>query len=218
MNTKKFIDRLVHSARAVKPLASPEKRVGAWLLIAVICLFIGIILTGFSPRYTELWSSPLQLIETIAILLTTLAAAVIAFFLSVPGRFKGRMLWFIVVPFLVWCGSIGFRIWEMYGTVGVKQIMAVTGYACVTDLFFLGLIPSILIFVMVGLAAPLKKGATGMFAVMAGIGLAAFGLQFTCNLLSDPLHVWIFHVLPVIGIGVCGFFVGKLFLIKSKKP
>jgi len=211
----KFIKDLAKSAKPVQQLASPLTRLGAWLIIAFICLFIGIAITGVSAQFKLVFTTPILFLETLSIILMSISAAVIALLLSVPGRFKPRMLGFVGLPFMVWVSLLSFRMWQLYSQTGVISWIEKNGFGCISNLLIIGLIPSIVLFSMIYLAAPLKSKLTGFIGLIAGMGLAALGLQFTCVFLFDPFHIAAFHVLPIVLIAICGIYLGKVILKKG---
>lgn len=87
------------------------------------------------------------------------------------------------------------------------------GFSCVKEIALTSIIPSIGIFVLIRKAAPLNRASVGWLTLTCGAAFGAVATPFSCPM-SDPLHLLIWHALPVLAIGTVGKGLGNLILKK----
>ena len=211
MRTRDLIEQLSHRVEPVKPLAPPHVRFGVWLVAALLCVGAGVGLSSLRQDLGQIVDSPVFLLETVLIGLTAVFSAGSAFVLSVPGT-RGRLtgtlpplaaaLWGITL--LVILG-----IDERYATGFAVEFLG--GEGCLARILILGVLPGVLLFIMIRQAAPLDDRQTGILAALAVAALGALGLQFVC-LNNHPVHLFLWHFLPVVAVALLGSLLGRWFL------
>ncbi len=209
MKTNDLIDQLGTRLQPVKRLPRPWIRFARWFAAMGLCFGAAMALRGIREDLFQRLTDPLFVLSTLMILATATLSAAAAFQLSVPGE---ERRWTRRVPLLalgMWVAMIAFH--AMSGA----PLMGGAGWGCARDVLLLGAIPGVLLFWMVRGAAPLKLNWTGVFVMLALGALGALGTQLGCH--DDaPLHLLLWHFVPVILVGLSGIVLGR-FLLRGRK-
>ena len=212
MKTDDFIKQLSSDVKPVKRLASPGKRFFIWFLASFFSISLGISLMGIRSDFSQALINPRFVLETLAILAIAILAAAGAFMMSVPGMGSRPIIrWLLIIPSIAWLLSLVFRLYTIYSQANSFAFIFDYGFGCIRDIFLLGILPGSFLFFMLKAAAPLRLSWTGALATLSAAAIAAVGVQFTCSV-DSPVHIFLWHVLPVIVIGVTGIALGKYLL------
>jgi len=87
------------------------------------------------------------------------------------------------------------------------------GFTCLSDIILTSLPTSAVLFFLIRKAAPLKRDKVGFLVLLSGAAYAALGVHFTC-IDDSPLHIVMWHLLPVVIVAVIGIFLGRRVLRK----
>ncbi len=205
MKTEHLIEKLIQTNRPVKRLTTPVLSFLKWAFVSMLCMGVGVSLFGLISDLESVVFQNGFTFQFLCSLMLALMSALSAFILSVPDEEK---TWVNILPLAtlaLWLLSISqsFYFNEIIkGGIGVN---------CVRDIVVLSIVPAALLFAMLRRAAPLNKGKVGTFAALSVASLGALGTQFICHN-DDPLHLILWHYLPVLFIGFSGFFLGKFLL------
>ena len=127
-----------------------------------------------------------------------LASLMAAFAASIPGAHGRRWALIAAGALLAWLLVVVAAALEGdHGHVG-------TGVGCLRNLAVFSLPPGLLLYLMLGRAAPLDRGTVGTLASMGTSALAHVGTRFVCHN-DGALHVLVWHfsfVLLLSGIGI----------------
>lgn len=205
MKTENLINALVNHAKPVKRLSSPPVRFLRWLIAVMFCLGAGILLFGLRPDLHSVAFAPSFSFQALFVFGLALLSALSAFLLSVPDK---KNLWLDTLPIVTGVALAGTLLWGIFGS---DSTHAGLGFTCIRDIVVLGLLPGALLFFMLMQAAPLRLGKVGFFAMLSVGALGAFGTQFICKN-DDPLHILLWHYLPVLVLGAVGIMLGNIFL------
>jgi hypothetical protein len=209
MKTNDFIKQLSSDVKPVKRLASPGKRFFIWFLASFFSISLGISLMGIRSDFSQALMNPRFVLETLAILAIAILAAAGAFMMSVPGMGSRPIIrWLLIIPSIAWPLSLAYRLYTIYSQANSFAFIFDYGFGCIRDIFLLGILPGSFLFFMLKTAAPLRLSWTGALATLSAAAIAAVGVQFTCSA-DSPVHIFLWHVLPVIVIGVAGIGLGK---------
>lgn len=176
METDELIQRLATSAHPVERLASPWRRTGQWLSVAVPSVLLLAVWMSLREDLAEKLAEPRFAIEQVAALATAVTAAVAAFCLVVPG-YSRRLALLPVVPLSVWLGSLGqgcFQAWLRLGD-GAWQIHP--DWICFPAIATVGAIPALAMATMLRRGAPLAPRLTVALGGLAAAALGNFGLR-----------------------------------------
>lgn len=205
MKTEDFIHEIAEGSRPVRQLDSPVVRFVRWSLISFLCLGVGLAVFGVRPDLESVVQTPSFFLQGFFALSLAVLSALSAFILSVPDK---RKPWLHIVPgttLVLWLGVI------VQVFITSNGIHGGLGLSCIRDIVVLGLLPGAFLFLMIGKAAPLKIGRVGLLAGLSVAALGALGTQFICRN-DDPLHILLWHYVPVLLLGGIGFFLGRLIL------
>lgn len=210
MSTQNLIKELSQKMQPVKSLPSPWVRASLWLFSTFLCIGSSVFLLGLRHDINQIIFSANFLFQTFIIILLAAFSVVGAFFLSIPGKPK---TW-VNVSFLFPLGILIFALlgqvgWNIYQS-GSAPVLG-QGYYCSRDVLVLGIIPGLLLTLMVKKAAPINFGLVGVLIFLATFSLAALGVNLICHG-TDPFHLLIWHITPVILIGGIGRLLGRFFL------
>ena len=208
MKTEQLIQALVADARPVQRLAKASTRCARWLSLALALVVVGATRGGLRPDLAEKARNAVFLLENAALLSVFFLAARSAFELSVPQEQRPLATFSLpLLAFLLWLALVLVRSQSGVG-VGEFELAARTGRACVWRILGLGLLPALACWAMLRRAAPLAPGWAGLFLSLSAFSLAALGTQTLCA--SDgPLHVFWWHCLPVLVLGLVGSCLGR---------
>jgi hypothetical protein len=202
MKTESLIETLSQDARPVKPLLRPSLRLALWSLFAALWMAAAIAVIGRRNDLGSIYQSPGFLLQAILLAALALLSAYSAFSLSVPGRKKS---WLLIVPAIV---LLFWLFWIASEVFSADALEAGTGLNCLRNILLLSLPPGFLLCFMLKKAMPLKAGTAGMLAALGTAALANMGTRFLCHH-ENPLHLFIWHFLPVFAFTCAGAIVGR---------
>ena len=205
MKTEDLISSLSEKNTPAPEIRPPFARFVLWLLAALFSVGAGIAVFGLRHDHGDLLSDPVHIAQSIFSMLLAASSALSAFFLSVPDRSRR---WTTVVPAggaFLWLIAI---VVSLYGT---EHADGGLGFSCVRDILVLAAPPGLVLFIMLRRAAPLRPGKVSLFAALAVAALGALGTQFICTN-DDPLHILIWHYVPVFVVGWFGVALGHKIL------
>jgi len=212
MKTDDMIKKIASSAKPIKKLGTPLIRFLKFIVAAALCVGVGIAVGGFRHDIGTKLSEPMFILEALIILFLVISSAAAALVISMPNT--KQSLWakrFPFVPLLVWLGFLAFELFFVYRDMGMDGFMIDYGMMCVRDILLLAVVPGLVLFFMIQKAAPTKLGLVGVLILLAVAALGAMGTQFMCSI-SDPLHILLWHFVPVLSLGGIGLFLGRMIL------
>ena len=176
MQTEKLIRQLARSAEPVRPIASPSRRLAAWLLIAIPFMVMVVLIMSPRPDLVERLADPRYLAEQGLALLTALSAAVAAFAMVVPGM-SPRWRLLPVVPAVMWLATLGAGCLADWRRLGTEALRLTQDAECLLYISLIGSVPALFMLWMLRRGAPLRPGRTALMGALAAAGLGAFGLR-----------------------------------------
>ena len=169
--TERLIERLVAEAQPVRRLPPPAVRSARWLLSIATLGVLAVALLGDHARLQRLLGDPGRMVETVAIVLTGIAAVLAAFHLAVPGRGAGWLA--APLPFLaVWLAASG------YGCLAHAGGSWRQSGDCFLFLLGVGLPLGLSLFLLLRRAAPLDPARVALTGALGAAAVAAALLQF----------------------------------------
>jgi hypothetical protein len=208
VKTDELIEHLVAEAKPVRRLADPSRRAVWWTAAALAATALGVGYFGVRRDISEVWRNPL-VITRLALLAATLWLAVTtAFRLSVPGReLRAWARWWPLVALgaLVSLSAAEVLTGAVTGSMGSP----LRGWMCVRKVAFVGTLPAVLAVVLIQRAAPLEPKWTALLGVLAAGAAGALTSEMACPI-HAPIHIFLWHVLPVAVFAVLGAVIGSL--------
>jgi hypothetical protein len=194
-NTDQLIDRLVADASPVRRLIDPRRRAAVWTAIALFSVALGVAHFGVRRDIGgALFFVPFLL--RIALLAATMWLAVVsALRLAIPGADQraGARWWPLVLLGAVVAVTAGeFAVASLAGDVGAPAY----AWRCVRKLTFVGAMPVLAAMFLIRRAAPLDPVWTALLALVASGAAGALTSEIACPI-RLPMHVMLWHVLPI---------------------
>lgn len=193
-NIDQFIDKLSSELKPIRKLLPLKWRIplfiiGQILIVTVLFLIYSSLSNQTSQFYDHALQNPYFLIQVILILLTWISASAVTLLSTLPGRFKRVYLLFPSLCFISLLISVFLNYWDL------EQISHSHRAICMVEISLLAIAP---FFFMIQL---LKKGffiSKRLSMTLGSFSCALFPaliMHFMCN--THPMHVLIFHFLPV---------------------
>ena len=210
------IARLVRSATPVTPLERPSVRLARWAITSTALALVSVAILGVRPDVAAQMMNGWFVARATATLAIVVAAAIVAFFMSVPGIGPSRLLRALpLAACLVWAVML-------VGTIAAARsplalLLQVTPHpSCVLLIAVTALSPGVMLVRMLRHAAPLQAAWTAGFAGLASLGVGALGAQFVCTNDAAAHHL-LWHFAPVALLTVAGIAVGSSLLGRPRR-
>lgn len=190
------IARLVRSATPITPLDPPPVRAARWAIASAGLALLSIVILGVRYDLAAQIVSAWFVARAAATLAVILAAALLAFFMSVPGVEPPRAV--RALPFagyLVW-GAMLIAAIAIAGSP-VDQLLQVRPHlSCALLVAAIAVSPGVMLVRMLWHAAPLQPRWAGALAGLASAAAGALGAQFVCTNDAAAHHL-LWHFAPV---------------------
>jgi hypothetical protein len=212
MNTEQMIRALASKAC---PVSRPERPVvlfSRWITVTVLYLATGVMLIGTRGDLAHVWHSFGFLFHTLVVASLTLLAAISAFVLSIPDQKLRWAAWMPAVAVAVWLAWIV----GVLVAVGDLGAGAGTGRKCLQNIVALSLPTGLLMYHLLGRAAPLRTSITGWLAALSASAAADLATRFICRH-DHASHALVWHFAPVLAISCAGLLWGRV-LLKWDSP
>jgi hypothetical protein len=192
VRTDDLILELARDANPVRRLPPPGRRAALWLALALPYAAFVIALSGSAPGLGQMAQNTRFLVEQAATLATAVTAAVAAFSLLVPGRSR-RLAWLPLFPLAVWLLTLGQGCLADWRRLGPEGLSLRIDWDCFVPMFWIGLLPTVAMVVMLRRGAPLAPRQTMTLGALAIAALTNFALQlFHVGDVSIMVLVWHF--------------------------
>jgi hypothetical protein len=207
VQTDELIRDLASHAAPVRRLACWSRRTALWTALALVSVATVVLVLGARRDLLEVLTSPGFAVEELLLLTTAVTAAAGALIVAVPGAERSALVrWLPVmagVAALAWAGAVLAVAAATDGATG----RFVPAWHCVGRTVAAGLVPGIALLIMVRSAAPLRAAWAGLLALLATSAIGVLATNMIC--FNDrPLHVLIWHVLPMSVIAALGAALG----------
>jgi hypothetical protein len=169
ITTPDLIEALTANATPVRRLRPPLARATGWLSLAAVILVLLAVSHGARPDLAQRLQQPMFVVSIVASLLTGVLAAIASFLVSLPDRSRGWLL--LPLPALVvWISTIGYGCLTDWVDFDAGTLRMGEAARCFATLVLTSVPLSLLMFVMLRHAAPLRPmpvALTGSLAVAA---------------------------------------------------
>jgi hypothetical protein len=174
ITTPDLIEALAANVTPVRRLRPPIARAMLWVSVAALILMLLAVSHGARPDLTQRLQQPTFVVSILASLLTGILAAIASFLVSLPDRSRGWLL--LPLPSLVvWLSTIGYGCLTDWVDIDANGLRVGETARCFATLVLTGVPLSLLMFVMLRHAAPLRPvpvALAGSLAVAAMTGSA----------------------------------------------
>jgi hypothetical protein len=175
ITTPDLIEALAANAAPVRRLRPPLSRATLWLSVAAVILVLLAVSHGARPDLAQRLREPSFVASIFASLLTGILAAIASFLVSLPDRSRGWLL--LPLPALVvWLSTIGYGCLTAWVDIGADGLRAGEAARCFATLVLTSVPLSLLMFVMLRHAAPLRPLPVALTGSLAVAGMTASAL------------------------------------------
>jgi hypothetical protein len=202
VTTDLLIARLVSEAGPVRRLVDPRQRASLWTAAALVCTFLGVLHFGVrrdfdaAIRGVELWLR-------LALLTSTLWLAISASFrMSVPGR--ETRVWRRWWPLVALGALVAVVAGDVAATAlaGTHRGSPMRAWTCLRKVSLVGAFPAALAVLLIGRARTLEPQWAATLGIVAAAAAGGLTAELACPIRA-PLHILLWHALPVVaGIAV----------------
>jgi hypothetical protein len=195
-NTDQLIERLVAEASPVRRLVDPRRRAALWTALALVCVALGVAWFGVRGDIAGAMGFVPFLLRIALLVATMWLAVVAALQLAVPGADQRAWTrwWPLVLLGAALAVTAGeFVVASMAGDVGGPLF----AWRCVRKLTIVGAVPVLAAMVLIRRAAPLDPVWTALLALVASGAAGALTSEIACPI-GQPMHVMLWHVLPIV--------------------
>lgn len=211
METKNLIQKLSNDHKKVKPVESVPVQFLKWILISILCLLAGIGTLGLREDWQFLFKTPLLLLQNILLLISFISVGFCALNLARPGRLTIKIITLsLLTPIIMW-GAV-LLIMILTDSYQPQKAFKIS-FGCIKDILIIGMLPGAALFFFISRGVILKRFLSGLMSTLAFLMIGAWAVQFTCHN-DDPLHIVIWHFLPIIVLALIG---ASIYLSLSKK-
>lgn len=210
LNTDRLVEQLAARVTPVRRLLDPTQRAALWTAVAVVCVLIGVLYFGVRRDIATIWLSAGFLLR-VGLLLTTMWLAVVTSFrLAVPGRDTGAWSrWWPIVGLgaLMAVAAAELVAGVLFGHAGSP----LRGWSCMRKIAFVGAVPAAMAVMLIQRAAALEPRWTALLGVLAAGAAGGLTSELACPI-DAPMHIFLWHVMPVALSAGVGAIAGSLLL------
>jgi hypothetical protein len=176
ITTPDLIEALAANVTPVRRLRPPLARAMCWLSLAAVILVLLAVSHGARPDLAQRLQQPTFVVSIAASLLTGILAAVAAFLVSLPDRSRAWLL--LPLPaLLVWISTIGYGCLTNWVDVEAGSLRLGEAARCFATLVLTGVPLSLLMFVMLRHAVPLRPSVVALTGSLAVAAITASALS-----------------------------------------
>lgn len=216
MNTDQLIERLVAEARPIRRLVDPSRRAALWVAIALVCVTFGVLHFGLR-RDVGIAFQSLAFWLRIALLVSTMWLAVtMAFRLAVPGR--DTRVWRRWWPMIALGALVALTAGDVVtsGLAGDALGSPLRGWTCLRKVAFVGAVPAALALFLIHRTTPIEPQWAALLGILAAGAAGALTAEIACPIKS-PLHILLWHAMPVVASIAVGLVAGSALLWWMRK-
>jgi hypothetical protein len=210
MRKDEIVEQLATDLRPVRRLSSGAAIVLwlslSWAFVIAITLATGDLRPGV---FEQLQHSPRFVIEC----LLGFGVGVFAFRGAVLLALPGRMSWRRAIPAVHAMVALWIAVY-VYGLVDPALEPSTLGYRrhCFSETLLFSGPPVALGLFLIARRTPIRRGWVGGLIGASAASLPALIMQIAC--MYDPKHILLFHLMPVVILGIMAGLLGKLILRK----
>lgn len=203
-----LVESLAADAKPIKKLPSPLRLTLLWSIAAIIYLAVTLLLSGFRADIVQSLRHPWFDMELLALLTVFVSAMLSAAVLAFPDLHQKRKLaWTPAVSFLLFTAVMA-GAWLADSPPSPKPVHSIE---CTASITLTTLLPALWTFLSLRRYASTHSQWAGSVALLSAFSVGAIWLRLHEE--TDSIaHVVVWHYLPMLAIGLIGFWLGKRLL------
>jgi hypothetical protein len=208
-DTDNLIEQLAARAGPVQRIASPLRRTGLWIALAIAVVAIVVVGHGLRPTgLLQVMATPGVAMEWVASVMTGVLAAYAVFQISIPGR-SPSWAWLPLPAALLWLGGMGLGCLRDVTQMGVGAFaFQLDGLDCARAIALTSLPLGLILLIMVRHAGVVRPAPTAMLAALSAAALSAAGVSLI-HQGETALMVLLWHAGAVILLSVLSWSLGR---------
>lgn len=208
MNTDQLIERLAADVKPVRRLMDPTERAALWTALALVAIALGAAWFGVRDDIATAWLEPGVLIR-IALLASTMWLSIVtAFRLSVPGgETRAFARWWPLALLGVLTAVSAAELIAAW-TIG-EAGSPLRSWTCVRKVAFVGAVPALVSVALISRGFAIEPRWTALLGVLAAGAAGALTSELACPI-HAPMHIFLWHIMPVVISTAIGALVGTL--------
>ncbi|MFH1494897.1 MAG: DUF1109 domain-containing protein [Pseudomonadota bacterium] len=205
---EELVDSLAQDAAPVKPVPHPLKLSLGWAAAAVAYLVLSLWISGLRPDLGQKLQEPWFVAELASLALIFLATSLSAAVLAFPDLHQmkktawapvGLFALFIGIMFFAWRADVP------------PAPLPMHSFECTASITLFALLPAVWTFFSMRKFASTHSHWAGSVALLFAFSVGALWLRLY-ELNDSIIHVIEWHYLPMLGIGLIGWWMGKRLL------
>ena len=209
METQQLISDLVGEG-AKRPMPGVPRQMGLWLAVTFVWITLIACHSGLRPDIAQKLHERFFIPELLFLGAISFSSAAAALFLSRPDAMqKPGIRWLPFLFMVPWAALAGLNMGTMDTTV--MQTVDSMRFDCAGCILLCALVPAIVMFVMVKKGAVASSGWAGGMTALS-VAMFAYLCMRVIEQNDDPLHLLVWHALPVFVLCFIGTVIGKMTL------
>jgi len=205
---EQLVNQLSSEATPVRTTTSPWQLSLKWSGFAIAYMLVALSASGLRPDLAQALQDPLYIAELLLLVLTLLSSILAASLLAFPDLHQKRKLAYTPA---VLSGVFIMLLTYAWLADNPPAPFPVHSFECTLDITLIALIPAALAFVAMRRYASTHPGWAGSFSLLAAFSIGALWLRlYEVN--DSILHVVQWHYLPMLGVGLAGWWLGARIL------
>jgi hypothetical protein len=210
VNTDQLISTLVADVKPVRRLLDPLQRATLWVAVALVCVSLGLLHFGVRRDIVSAWHDITFILRLILLASTMWLAVVAAFRLAVPGRdTRAWSRWWPIIGVAALVALAGGEV--VTGALSGDMGSPLRAWTCARKVAFVGAVPATLAVILIQRAEAVEPKWTALLGVLAAGAAGALTSELACPIRA-PIHIMLWHVMPVALSAGIGAVVGSILL------
>ena len=204
-NIEELLDSLAQDAAPVKPAPHPLTLSLVWVTAALVYVVLSLWISGLRPDLMQKLHEPWFVAEVVVLMLIFLATSLSAAVLAYPDLHQmNKAAWAPAGLFAIFMGILFFA-WR----ADVPPApLPVHSFECTASITLFALLPAVWTFLSMRKFASTHYRWAGSVALLFAFSVGALWLRLY-ELNDSIIHVMQWHYLPMLGIGLIGWWLGK---------
>jgi hypothetical protein len=213
VNTDQLIERLVADVRPVRRLLDPTERAALWMAVALVSIAGGVAYFGVRRDIATIWFDVEFVGRGLLLVATMWLAVVSAFRMAVPGAERRAFArWWPIA-------ALGVVLAVLAAEVIAAAIMGNAGSPlravhCIQKVALVGVVPAVVAVVLVRRAWAAEPKWTLVLGMLGSGAAGALTAELSCPI-HAPLHILLWHMLPVVGVAALGVVLGNALIRRA---
>ncbi len=207
-NIDDLVTQLAQDATPVQPAPHPFKLSLQWISAAAIYLSVSLAFSGLRPQFAEHLHNVWYVAELAALLALFVVTALSTALLAFPDLHQKRRLAFAPIASFALLVLVLFLAWRADSPPAPLPIHS---FECTLSITLMTLLPAVWTLYSLRQFASTHYRLAGSVALLSAFSVGALWLRL--HEANDSIaHVVEWHYLPMLGIGLLGLWLGKVFL------